>query len=309
MSDFAPPTGPPPPRVPEGWKALWNNQYQEWFYVNIHTKQSTWEKPTQPAYADNHDASPGGAPPGYSAGSNAPRTAGSDVKKPLDSNNPYSHNVAESDEALARRLQEEERSRGASDDYYGSTTNTHGQTQQQPGLQGGYPGAPGYNSAAQSSLSSSQAGPGTERGKSGGFLGKLKDKLASPQGGNRPMGSGMGGGYPQQQGYPQQGYGGYPQQGYGGGYPQQGYGGGYPQQGYGGGGYGQPMYAQQQPRKSGMGAGGAAALGVGGGLLGGMLLADAFEDNNGGGGGGYDQGGYDQGGMDDGGDMGGGGDF
>ncbi|KAL8830483.1 MAG: hypothetical protein Q9170_005712 [Blastenia crenularia] len=31
MSSYAPPSGPPPPRVPEGWKAQWNDQYHEWF--------------------------------------------------------------------------------------------------------------------------------------------------------------------------------------------------------------------------------------------------------------------------------------
>ena len=40
MADFAPPSGPPPPQVPQGWKAIWNEQYQEWFYVNLSTKQS-----------------------------------------------------------------------------------------------------------------------------------------------------------------------------------------------------------------------------------------------------------------------------
>jgi len=33
MSEFAPPSTPPPPKVPEGWKAQWNEQYKEWFYV------------------------------------------------------------------------------------------------------------------------------------------------------------------------------------------------------------------------------------------------------------------------------------
>ena len=27
---YAPPPHPPPPKVPEGWKALWNEKYQEW---------------------------------------------------------------------------------------------------------------------------------------------------------------------------------------------------------------------------------------------------------------------------------------
>ncbi|KAI4221761.1 MAG: hypothetical protein L6R36_006655, partial [Xanthoria steineri] len=83
MADFAPPSGPPPPRVPEGWKAQWNEQYHEWFYVNLHTKVSQWDLPTQPAYPSS-DAPPPGAPPGYS---------GSGVaypEKDLHSNNPYS---------------------------------------------------------------------------------------------------------------------------------------------------------------------------------------------------------------------------
>lgn len=281
MADFAPPTGPPPPRVPEGWKAIWNDQYKEWFYVNIHTKQSQWDKPTAPALDPNasHDA----APPSYSPGGSAPVNAGKDTKSPnLQSNNPYASNTAESDEALARRLQEEENarnhgtaSRGASDSYYTGA----GQNQQ-------YPASPSYQS---SSLQQPQT---TDRGsgKSGGFLSKLKDKMSQPPQ-QRP------GGYPQQGygGYPPQGqqyggqqYGGYPQQGGYGGYPQQGYG-GYPQQGYGQPmGYGQQqMYGQPVKKKGGLGAGGAAALGVGGGLLGGMLLMDGIdnmEDNA------YDQG-------------------
>ncbi|KLP11144.1 rna-binding protein [Fusarium fujikuroi] len=51
MADFAPPSGPPPPKAPEvpaGWAVRWNDQYKEWFYVNIYTKQSQWEKPTAP---------------------------------------------------------------------------------------------------------------------------------------------------------------------------------------------------------------------------------------------------------------------
>lgn len=31
MNEFAPPTGPPPPKVPEGYKAVWNAEYKEWF--------------------------------------------------------------------------------------------------------------------------------------------------------------------------------------------------------------------------------------------------------------------------------------
>lgn len=299
MADFAPPSGPPPPKVPEGWKAVWNDQYKEWFYVNLHTKQSQWDKPVAPATVSGDSA----GPPAYSPGSNAPTGAGTDTKSQnLHSNNPYSSNVAESDEAMARRLQEEEnsrstadRSRGASDSYYNSPQN--------------YPPSPNNpNSAPQYQQATADRGSSS----GGGFLNKIKDKLSNPpqrQGGmGAPMMGYNAGGYPPQQqryggGYPQQGYGGYPQQGYGG-YPQQGYG-GYPQQGYGGG-------MMPQKRKGGLGAGGAAALGVGGGLVGGLLLADGIEhleDNS------YDQGydqGYDNGqdqgdfGGDDGGDFGGG---
>jgi hypothetical protein len=31
MASFAPPTGPPPPQVPSGWKAVFNDQYKEWY--------------------------------------------------------------------------------------------------------------------------------------------------------------------------------------------------------------------------------------------------------------------------------------
>lgn len=222
------------------------------FYVNLHTKQSTWEKPTAPAPRPDEGAPPGAPPPSYSSGPNGPQV--SDTKRALESNNPYNisgHSTHETDEQYAARLQAEENSRGASDSYYGSG---YGGGPNPQGLQGSYPGAPSSTSPLPPRPESS--------GKSKSFLGKLLGK--------------SGGGYPQQpagynQGYPPQGY---PQQAYGG-YPQQGYG-GYPQQGYGspyGGGYGQP-----QKRKGGLGAGGAAALGLGGGLLGGALLADAIND-------------------------------
>lgn len=325
MSDFAPPSHPPPPQgLPLGWKAIWNAQYSEWFYVNTYTKESQWDKPTQPAVDPNAPKAPSGpppsrspnpaassdAPPTYSAGSTVPATAGSDIKRPLSSNNPYVSNTKESDEELARRLQEQENARhtsagaghaterGQSDNYY-NDPNAYPSApsyNQQGGQQQSYGGQQQYGQQSQQALS-----PGSEqaRGKSGGgFFSKLKDKIGAPQGGQRPMGAPMmgygAGGYPPQQ----QGYGGYPQQGYGG-YPQQGYG-GYPQQGYGGG-YGQQPMMMQQKKKGGLGAGGAAALGVGGGLIGGMLLMDGIED--------MQENSYDQGYADGGGDDFGGGDF
>lgn len=301
MADYAAPTGPPPPKVPEGYKAVYNDQYHEWFFVNIYTKQSQvrvlslcspftlqptdtphramtkltlhqWEKPTEPVYGPpslSHTPPPG-APPSYNP-------AGAHVTGPekLGSNNPYGgHDNLTEDERLARQLQAEEDARGsssgrgASDGYYG-------------------PGS-GAGGAPQHSYDQQQLPPRPEQSGSRGLLGKLmgkgKHSSTSPQPGYaQPQGYGQQGGYNQPQGYggayqgglygQQQPYG---QPGYGGG----GYGGGYPQQ--------QPMYMQQQPQKKtgGLGAGGGAALGLGGGLLGGMMLGEAMDGGGGGGDGG-----------------------
>ncbi|KAI5841895.1 hypothetical protein DFP73DRAFT_115843 [Morchella snyderi] len=43
--NFAPPPGPPPPIMPEGWVARFDERYQRFYYVNTYTKQSQWEKP------------------------------------------------------------------------------------------------------------------------------------------------------------------------------------------------------------------------------------------------------------------------
>ncbi|EME86864.1 uncharacterized protein MYCFIDRAFT_71596 [Pseudocercospora fijiensis CIRAD86] len=269
MSDFAPPVGPPPPKVPEGWKAVWNDQYKEWFYVNTHTKQSQWDKPTEAAHATSGDAPPGGAPPGYDHSQS--KSTGPE-KPALGSNNPFngtaggagsSHAVSE-DERLARQLQQEEdaraqqSSRGASDSYYqGGAANQQSNYGSPYGVQSPAPG---------------QEGDRGSKSK-GGLFGKLKDKLgAAPPSSSRP---GYAQQYGQQQyggGYAQQGHGGYPPPQQYGGYPQQGYGGYPPQGGYYGG--------QQAPRRGGggMGAMGGAALGVGAGLIGGALIADAIGD-------------------------------
>ncbi|EXJ93364.1 hypothetical protein A1O1_01756 [Capronia coronata CBS 617.96] len=305
MADFVPPPGPPPPKVPEGWKAVYSDQYKEWFYVNLYTKQSTWERPTEPARPPNsshEDAPPGVPPPSYSAGPDVPHV--SDTKQPLESNNPYSsqRRANETDEQLARRLQEEEnlRDRGAADDYYNSGTAPGAAGAGAgarvgtgtPGIQGGYPGAPSPLPARPESSNSA--------GRSKGFFGKLLGKTSSSSHGYPAQHGGYGYGQP---GYPQAGYGAGP--GYGGGYPQQGYG-GYPPGPVYGGGYGGGYGAAAPPRRSGggMGVGGAAALGVGGGLLGGMLLSDAINDGE------QDayQDGY-QDGADNGGDYGGGDDM
>ncbi|KAJ9649957.1 hypothetical protein H2198_010715 [Neophaeococcomyces mojaviensis] len=38
-----------PHQLPAGWKSGWSEQYMETFYINLYTKESTWEKPTEPA--------------------------------------------------------------------------------------------------------------------------------------------------------------------------------------------------------------------------------------------------------------------
>ncbi|MCJ1422987.1 hypothetical protein MMC29_000868, partial [Sticta canariensis] len=126
MADFTPPAGPPPPKVPEGWKAQWNDQYSEWFYVNLQTGKSTWEKPTAPAYASSSAEPPSGAPPSYTGQG----ITGAE-KSSLHSNNPYSSQTSQptidDDARLARELQAEEDARGpisrnAQNDYQNTAT-------------------------------------------------------------------------------------------------------------------------------------------------------------------------------------------
>ncbi|TAQ84913.1 hypothetical protein B7494_g6763 [Chlorociboria aeruginascens] len=272
MSDILPPSGPPPPKVPAGWKAQWNDQYSEWFYVNIYTKKSQWDKPTEPVYP-NDDSAPPGPPPGYSGG--GPNSHLSDTKtNPYDNSRSPGSNI-DDDAALAARLQAEEDARARAG---GSSSRNAQQDYQQTPMSQQYQGL-----------------PPREQKKSGGFLGKL-------------LGKASGSSHVQQPQYQQGGYGA-PQPAYGYGQPQPAYGYGPPQPAYG---YGPPQqaYAQQQPQRSGgLGTMGGAALGLGGGLIGGMLLEDAIDDHDqseyqqG-----YDQGQQndgDYGGGDDGGDMGG----
>ena len=288
------------PQVPEGWKAQYNNQYNEWFYVNLHTKQSQWEKPTHPALPpESSHSPPPGPPPGYGGGRVSPYP---EDKSHLGTNNPYAsqhgsssqQNLGE-DERLARQLQaeEDERSRvagvdrGQADTYYGAGGAGAGVPGGQQPYGGGYPppqqqspygGPSGYPPPQQPNYDQQALPPRQEKkGGLSGLLGKL--------GGKHGASGSHGGGYPQQHGYPPQ------------------------QHGYGGGGFGRP------PRRGGgMGPMGAGALGLGGGLAGGALLGSAmhggddggdYGGDDGGGYGGDDGGGF--GGDDGGGDFGGGG--
>ncbi|KAJ5345522.1 WW/Rsp5/WWP [Penicillium brevicompactum] len=301
---FAPPPGPPPPSVPEGWKAQYDERYHAWFFIDLATGKSQWEQPEGPPQRNHGEPPVHSPPPSYNTGASDPAAlAAAGDKKQMGSNNPYnpgnahsaSPNTMDEDARLAAKLQAEEDARahrgtpsggdrGASDDYYNNA--------QQSG--------PSYAAGpSQSPLPERE-----EKRSKGGFLSKLMGKSSSKprpqqqyasyaQQGPPPGAYYGGGGYPPQPG-PQLGYG-HPGPGYGGGY------GGYPQQG---------GYYQQPPRKQGgggMGTAGAAALGVGGGLLGGMLIADAIEDHHD-----DDYGNNDYGGGDDyggGGDDFGGGDF
>ncbi|KAK3493160.1 hypothetical protein B0T13DRAFT_43668 [Neurospora crassa] len=289
MADFvAPPPGPPPPKVPEGWVARWNEQYKEWFYVNTYTKKSQWEKPTEPAVPPRDESAPAGPPPSYSAGDSKPIV--SDTK----SNNPYDNpanraggngggpsSYEDEDARLARQLQAEEDARAAA----AANQRAHTPSGQQSPFPSQLPPRPETNDRG---------------GSKGSFLGKIFGAAGKGKhSGSSSHGYGGGGGYPaqgyspapyggspapygqhQQPMYGQQppvGYGGYPQQGgYGGYAPPQGY--------YGGGGYPQQQQAYGAPGRSGGGGGmgmmGGAALGLGAGVLGGALIADAVNDHD-----------------------------
>lgn len=65
---------PQPERVlPDGWTAEWDRRYQQWYYVNLHTEQSQWQRPTQAAEDAAHSANgsrrgtPRGLPDGWKA--------------------------------------------------------------------------------------------------------------------------------------------------------------------------------------------------------------------------------------------------
>lgn len=305
---FAPPSGPPPPSVPEGWKAQYDDRYQTWYYVDLATGKSQWDRPEAPPSRGDASLPTDSLPPSYSnsgPGNPAAIAGVGDKKQPMGSNNPYnpstntspgnaSPHTIDEDARLAAKLQAEEdaragirgtgaglEDRGASSDYYNDASRP------QSTGPGGYAAGPASHSPM----------PENEKKRSkGGFFSKLLGKSSSSS--SRPS-------------RPQQQYASYAQQGPppgayygGGGYPPQhnpqfGY--GPPGPGYGGGGY----YPQQPPRRQGggMGTAGAAALGVGGGLLGGMLIADAIDDH-------HDSGDYGGGGDDyGGGDDFGGGDF
>ncbi|WEW56337.1 WW domain-containing protein wwm1 [Emydomyces testavorans] len=332
---FAPPPGPPTPRVPEGWKAQYHDGYKEWYYVDLSTGVSQWNPPPMPAQAPGQrPVSSSSPPPMYEASGpgNVEAVAaasGTEQKirpesghSPLSSNNPYKSpnnensstkplstpapsdkkdpikvpNTMDDDARLAAQLQEEENERARRQGY---DSVLEANNTNPPAPNAPYPSA-NYAPVSPPPSSSGQQQQQT-RGK-GGFLGKLFNKGKHSQGAS--------GGQPQQAGF-------YPpspqpqaQYGYTGGYPPQGpggyYGPQYPPQQYAYGAQPGMQPGRQGGRGGGMGMAGAAALGVGGGLLGGALLANALDDHHD-----YQEG-YQEGfadGDDYGGDDFGGGDF
>ncbi|QSS62453.1 hypothetical protein I7I51_02190 [Histoplasma capsulatum] len=101
---FAPPAGPPPPRVPDGWVVQFDDKYKEWFYVNLKTGISQWERPPvpdtlPPSYDQASPATTGDpATTATAAGDEAATgdvmktstiTTSSSTRLELGSNNPY----------------------------------------------------------------------------------------------------------------------------------------------------------------------------------------------------------------------------
>ncbi len=257
------------------------------FYVDIHTKRSQWEKPTQPVYPPDRDSPPPGGPPGY-VGSDHFSNVSDKKSNPYDDHRgagSASPNNIDEDARLAARLQAEEdaRAQQSRGNAYQDYVNTSLPPQSSPAQLPPREEKRGLFSKLLGKSNSNQQPRYGQPGYGGGY----QQGGYPPQQGYPPQ-EGYGG-YPPQQGYPPQGgYGGYPPQGYGGYPPQGGYGGYPPQGGYGG--YPQQGYAQEPPKKSGLGglgAVGGAGLGLAGGLVGGMLIEDAIQNN--------DQNEYDQG--------------
>ncbi|KAI9795956.1 MAG: hypothetical protein M1833_006604 [Piccolia ochrophora] len=276
MNDFIPPTGPPPPTVPEGWKAVFNDQYKEWFYVNLHTKKSQWERPTAPALPIDTPA-PDGLPPSYEQ--EVGHTQHTDHKAgTFQSNNPFNGTSSstqpyvDEDARLAAQLQEEEDARARGARPSGATG--------PPNAQQDYQNTPMPPSAYDQAALPPR--PQERGGGAKGLLGKLLGKASSSGHHSQPYGHSGGYGY-QSHGSGYGGYGGH---------------GGYPPYGGHGGGFGGFGGHGPKRRHGGLGAGGGAALGLGGGLLGGAMLANAMDNDHD-----HDQG-YDEGYED-----GGGGDF
>jgi hypothetical protein len=49
---------PPPPKVPLGWKAIWHDKYNEYYFVDIYTKRPRWQLPTKPTPSRGNSPTP-----------------------------------------------------------------------------------------------------------------------------------------------------------------------------------------------------------------------------------------------------------
>ncbi|KAJ5238700.1 hypothetical protein N7468_003319 [Penicillium chermesinum] len=271
---YSAPPGPPPPSVPAGWKAQYDEHYKTWPVAVESPPEASVPRPS---------GSPSEPPPSYESAARPSAIASpGDKKSPMASNNPYNQTNSppassgatfDEDARLAAKLQAEENARvrggsssekasGAAADYYSNSTRP--EPTAHPGPSTGSPapeGKRGFFSKLTGKSSSSTSRPPPPR--------PPQAQYASY--GQQPPGGYYGG--PNYQQYPQQAGPGYP-------YPPQGYGGGYggypPQRPYSS--YQQPPPRRQGGGMGGMGTAGAAALGVGGGLLGGLLIADAVDD-------------------------------
>lgn len=233
------------PQVPEGWAVRWNDEYKEWFYVNVYTKKSQWDKPTHPVYAGG---APSDAPPSYQS-SSAELPAREPKKTGL----------------FGRKKSSTQP--GGPDPY--APDHDHYPEPQRSQMNSGYQGqqGPSYNSGDYQSDYNDNGmyddyGNSNNNVQGRGMMGRMGrlGGLGGLGGGGRYGGGGYNSGYG----------GGY--NSYNNGY-NSGYGGGY------GGGLGGRMGGRMGNGMSPMAAGG---LGLAGGLVGGMLLEDVIDHSGGG---------------------------
>ncbi|EER40493.1 conserved hypothetical protein [Histoplasma capsulatum H143] len=313
---FARPAGPPPPRVPDGWVAQFDDKYKEWFYVNLKTGISQWERPpvpdTLPPSYDQASPATTGDPAAASATTAAGEEAATgDVKKTsttttssstrleLGSNNPYNparqrsrspsgpatrttadSQMIDEDAKLAAKLQAEEDERAQQGHEQGR--------QKYAGSPQSHPQPPPHQQYQQQERQQQHPHSSSPPQQQQQWQQPQETKRSSAavhHGSSSNSGSGSGFAPPHNYNLPYQQQ---PYQQYQPPYPgPHGYN-GYPPGAAPGGGA--PFYGPQQPyapgpppkqRKGfgGIGRGGAAALGLGGGLLGGALLADAIGDH------------------------------
>lgn len=65
------PSRPPPPTLPAGWVARWDETYQRYYYANTLSGDSQWEVPDAPA---TKGPAPPAAPPSYLSNAEAQQT-------------------------------------------------------------------------------------------------------------------------------------------------------------------------------------------------------------------------------------------